>query len=180
MSLSFPNQKGFTLIELMVVISIIGTLSTIALTSLNGARAKARDARRFSDMEQIRTALEVYRAMNGHYPDNTDYDDDYGGWDIGYRGGAEGSDTFIQPLVDAGLLAKVSGDPAGTTGADSYLYYRYNAGGGGCDASRGDFYVLGVRNLEGGSGISPRSPGWNCPARDWREEFEWVTGNFTN
>jgi prepilin-type N-terminal cleavage/methylation domain-containing protein len=38
------NTKGFTLIELLVVIAIIGILSTIAMTSLNGARKKAQDA----------------------------------------------------------------------------------------------------------------------------------------
>jgi prepilin-type N-terminal cleavage/methylation domain-containing protein len=38
------NSKGFTLIELLVVIAIIGILSTIAMTSLNGARLKAKDA----------------------------------------------------------------------------------------------------------------------------------------
>jgi prepilin-type N-terminal cleavage/methylation domain-containing protein len=38
------NTKGFTLIELLVVIAIIGILSTIAMTSLNGARRKAADA----------------------------------------------------------------------------------------------------------------------------------------
>ena len=38
------NSKGFTLIELLVVIAIIGILSTIAMTSLNGARKKAKDA----------------------------------------------------------------------------------------------------------------------------------------
>ena len=38
------NNKGFTLIELLVVIAIIGILSTIAMTSLNGARKKAKDA----------------------------------------------------------------------------------------------------------------------------------------
>lgn len=53
--------KGFTLIELLVVISIIGILSTLAVVSLNTSRAKARDARRVSDLKAVSTALEVYR-----------------------------------------------------------------------------------------------------------------------
>jgi len=56
------NKNGFTLIELLVVISIIGTLSTIAMTSLNGARAKARDARRYTDMNSLQMAMELYAA----------------------------------------------------------------------------------------------------------------------
>ena len=60
--------KGFTLIELLVVISIIGLLSSVVLASLNTARAKSRDARRISDIRQIRNALELYKDSTGYYP----------------------------------------------------------------------------------------------------------------
>jgi len=53
------TKKGFTLIELLVVIAIIGILATIVLVSLNTARAKARNARRSSDMHQIALAMEM-------------------------------------------------------------------------------------------------------------------------
>jgi prepilin-type N-terminal cleavage/methylation domain-containing protein len=58
------RNKGFTLIELLVVISIIGLLSTIVLVSMGGARSKARDAKRQSDIRQILTAQEVYYDAN--------------------------------------------------------------------------------------------------------------------
>jgi len=60
----FKSGAGFTLIELLVVIAIIGLLSTLAVVSLNNARAKARDARRVSDLKAVSTALEIYRDDN--------------------------------------------------------------------------------------------------------------------
>ncbi len=63
-----PSGAGFTLIELLVVIAIIGMLSSVVLASLNGARSKARDARRIADLQQIRTALELYYSAHNTYP----------------------------------------------------------------------------------------------------------------
>jgi len=64
-------KKGFTLVELLVVIAIIAILSTLSVVALNSARTKARDARRLSDIKQIRTALEMYFDSNMAYPDPT-------------------------------------------------------------------------------------------------------------
>lgn len=62
-------KKGFTLVELLVVISIIGLLSTLAVIALDNARVKARNARRKSDVTQIVKALELYAdAYSGVYP----------------------------------------------------------------------------------------------------------------
>jgi type II secretion system protein G len=63
------DKRGFTLIELLVVIAIISVLSATIIASLNGARSKARDAKRLSEIRQIRTALELYSSSNGFkYP----------------------------------------------------------------------------------------------------------------
>lgn len=62
------RDRAFTLIELLVVISIISILSSVVLSSLNTARAKARDTRRISDFRQIQIALEQYYQDYGRYP----------------------------------------------------------------------------------------------------------------
>lgn len=63
--------KGFTLIEILVVIAIIGTLSALLLPNFMDARARARDAQRKSDLNQIQKALEMYKndQVNQSYPD---------------------------------------------------------------------------------------------------------------
>jgi len=61
-------QQGFTLIELLVVIVIIGILIGISLFGLSGARESGRDTRRKSDLETIRSGLELYKADCGYYP----------------------------------------------------------------------------------------------------------------
>ncbi len=68
--LNYKNtKKAFTLIELLMVISIIGILSSIVLTSISGATKKARDTVRKSDLSQIQKALEVYQTdHDGRYP----------------------------------------------------------------------------------------------------------------
>ncbi|MEK7559175.1 MAG: prepilin-type N-terminal cleavage/methylation domain-containing protein [Patescibacteria group bacterium] len=60
--------KGFTLIELLIVIVIIGVLSAILMANFVGVRQRARDAQRKSDLRQIQSALELYRADVGNYP----------------------------------------------------------------------------------------------------------------
>lgn len=67
--MSKNHKKGFTLIELLVVVAIMGLLTSLAVIALNSARARARDARRVSDIKQIQTALEMYYLDKNEYPD---------------------------------------------------------------------------------------------------------------
>jgi len=63
-------QRGFTLVEMLVVIAIIAILASIFLVGLQGFRGSAYDARRLSDVTNIQSKLELYYNQHGDYPDN--------------------------------------------------------------------------------------------------------------
>ena len=165
------KQKGFTLIELLVVIAVIGLLAAIVLVSLNNARTKARDMKRLADMRQIILALALYHDENdGNYPQENSSN---GSWEHSYEDGGD----FIDALKDDGYMSVVPVDPI-NGGGKHYSYYVYSPGSDGCDSSQGEFYVLGVEDMETSARPYPGSPGWSCPNRNWQNEFDWVIGGF--
>ena len=62
------SQKGFTLIEILVVVIIIGILMTITFVVINSARKKGRDAKRMAEAGTLVKALKAYEADNGYLP----------------------------------------------------------------------------------------------------------------
>jgi general secretion pathway protein G len=62
------HKKGFSLLELLVSATIIAVLTTIGIVSYSSVNKRSRDVKRKSDIEQIRSALEMYRSDNGQYP----------------------------------------------------------------------------------------------------------------
>ena len=64
-------RSGFTLIELLIVVAVIGLLTTISIIVLNSARIRSRDAKRVSDIQVVRSALEQHWLENAAYPNNS-------------------------------------------------------------------------------------------------------------
>lgn len=62
-----PNS-GFTLIEVLIVVAIIGLLASVVLVGLGGFRARGRDARRVADLRETQNALELYYTKSNQYP----------------------------------------------------------------------------------------------------------------
>lgn len=136
------RKKGFTLIELMVVIAIIGLLSSILLVSLKNARAKARDARRISDIETLIKAIEMYATDHGSYPG----EGDGGGIEIS----PNCSSDLKNDLVGGGYLNSVPEDPAEDSGCfatgetnDDAFFYGWDSGHC-CEGS----YCISINRLE--------------------------------
>lgn len=95
---------GFTLIELMVVISVIALLSGVALLGLRRVQSLGRDTRRISDLERIRTGLEVFFERNRFYPQLSGVS-----W-------TSDADTFPTALIGAGIgVFAVQTDPLNRT-----------------------------------------------------------------
>jgi general secretion pathway protein G len=62
------HSNGFTLVELIIVMAIIGILAGVVLVNVGSQRDKATRARAIADIKEMDTALEIYHADNGFYP----------------------------------------------------------------------------------------------------------------
>ena len=64
----WAERKGFTMIEVLIVVAIIGILTSILVANYNEARKNSRDKIRKSDLKSLQLAVELYKAQYGQYP----------------------------------------------------------------------------------------------------------------
>ena len=69
------RERGFTIVELLIVIVVIGILALLVITTYSGIQAKARNAKRQTDIQAIQTQLEAFFSQNGYYPSLSDMND---------------------------------------------------------------------------------------------------------
>lgn len=136
------KQEGFTIVELLIVIVVIGILAALVITTYTGIQAKARNSKRQTDVQAIQTQLEAYFAQSGHYPSLTDMNSS------SWR-------TTNMKSLDADALK----DPQGTAQtlvaspvAKSYAFAVTNSSGTSCESDDTTCaqYTL-TATLEGGS-----------------------------
>ncbi len=115
------------MIELLIVIAIIGILASVVLVNLNGARARARDAQRKSDLHQIVLASEDYYAGNGTYIiSGTGHSGCSCGW-FNYQGGAYVL-SIANGLKNLGYFSTSPRDPIISSDNATPQYMKYQCG----------------------------------------------------
>lgn len=121
------KQSGFTIVELLIVIVVIGILAGLVITTFSGIQQKARDTERETDIKAIHGQVEAFWAQKGYYPSLTDMN-------------SQGSGGFVQTNLK-GLDVEALKDPKGSSGtfvgaaaASVYSYVVTNSAGTSCEA----------------------------------------------
>lgn len=131
------RKDGFTIVELLIVIVVIGILAGLVITTYNGIQQKARNTERQTDLKAVQGQLEAYYAQNGRYPSTAD---------LGSN--SDSNVTFIQTNMK-GLDKEALRDPkapdlsggghdyslASSPTANKYSYAPLNDAGTACDDS---------------------------------------------
>ena len=136
-------QSGFTLIEIMVVVVIIGLLAAVILPNVFGNDEKAQITKAKSDIQAIEAGLTMYKLDNYKYPST----------DIGLQALVQRpNDPTVRNWREGGYLRRISMDPWGNP------YQYVFPGTHGQDY---DLYSFGADSQEGGEGKNADIGNWN-------------------
>jgi prepilin-type N-terminal cleavage/methylation domain-containing protein len=162
MKAKISKNSGFSLIELLIVIGIIGVLASFILIANGRSKVQSRDARRVEDMREIYNALQLYYTNVEEYPPDCSAPGYAGGCDkpdqpySGIMADSSSDGEFVQFLTPD-FLGDVYGDPL--NGAENFYFYTTDTE---YPSGSGDFYrfLVGVRLEDASnntSGITPPS-----------------------
>lgn len=135
-SLKQRKQSGFTIVELLIVIVVIGILAALVVTTFAGIQKKARNTERETDIKALHGQLEAYFAQNNSYPAIADLntptwrDDNLKGLDSEALKDPKGTTQTVAGAASAtsyGYVATTDADAACTTAANDCSKYTLTA-----------------------------------------------------
>ena len=139
----YPRTRGFTLIEIMVVVIIIGLLAAVIVPSVMKRVDDAKVAKAKEDIQSLETALTMYYMDNSKYPTN----------DQGLTAlVTQPTDPTIKNWKAGGYIERISKDPWG----NDYVFTFPGAHG-----KAYDLCSLGADDQPGGDGINADICNWN-------------------
>jgi prepilin-type N-terminal cleavage/methylation domain-containing protein len=142
------SKSGFTIVELLIVIVVIGILSTITVVAYNGVQQRTRDSVRHADAKAIIKALELYKVDFGTYPPTSASPTANGCSGNGYSYSWATDGSWMKPLVDGGYLKGAPIPPINDCNRN-YAYLHPNASSYGCTARTTGYYVLVINQTDG-------------------------------
>lgn len=121
------KQKGFTIVELLIVIVVIGILAAITIVAFNGIQSRARDNVRKQDLAQLSKALKLYATDNGDYAEaacGSGGTNSYG-WLMSDYDGAGPLRSISTCLIEGGYLKTPLRDPGGSWSCSGLTCFAY-------------------------------------------------------
>lgn len=128
-----PKNRGFTVVELLIVIAVVAILAAITVVSYNHMQARSRDAARVNDLDSIAKALQIYHLDNANYIQT--------GSGCGGNGNGDGWFNHVSTTYPKSIMecltpyteGKVIADPSGSTscsGLSCHAYMKYSCSSG--------------------------------------------------
>ena len=151
--MSAQKKNGFTLLELLIAISIIAIISAVGITTFSTSQKLSRDTKRKQDLRSIAVALELYYQKNKHYPCTTDWeysDPTPSFWFSNNLNLSPANCGGSSPAFDTNFINQIPIDPLANTnappwtatpGVNNYGYGYWSGTQGSCTVP-GQYYML--------------------------------------
>ncbi|MFA6136412.1 MAG: type II secretion system protein [Candidatus Paceibacterota bacterium] len=145
------SEKGFTLVEMLVVVAIIAILASIFLVGLRGFRGSAYDSKRLADLQRSQSYLEIYYSKNRSYPTGITQWSGAGG---SLQGALAGAGIGVTAIPNDPQFADVPANNYGYKSCDSGQGYVISAFISANSSSFKDAPGVGEENCDTGTGFT--------------------------